>query len=76
MAPYDVWEGEPVRIGWAQGHSGNINTLTFFDGIIDEVAIYNRALSADEIKELMSAPPAAVRAAGKLATTWGGIKKF
>ena len=75
-APYDTLPGEPVRIGWAKGRGGDPNFLTFFDGIIDEVAIYNRALSADEIKELMSAPPAAVRAAGKLATTWGGIKRF
>ena len=30
---------------------GNINTLSrFFDGTIDDVRIYNRALSADEIK--------------------------
>ena len=75
MAPYDVWEGEPVRIGWAQGHSGNINTLTFFDGIIDEVAIYNRALSADEIKELMTRRPIAVSPSDRLATTWGDVKR-
>ena len=74
-APYDVWEGEPVRIGYAQGRGGDINTLTFFDGIIDEVVVYNRALSADEIKQLMTTRPAAVNPSAKLTTTWGAIKR-
>jgi len=47
----------------------------FFDGIIDEVVIYNRALTEDEIKDDMSGISAAVSYSGKLATTWGIIKK-
>ena len=42
-------------------------------GLIDEVAIYNVALSQDDIGELMQGT-AAVSAAGKLATTWADIK--
>ena len=48
-----------------------------FVGLIDEVRIYNRALSADEVKQnfLVSKPfKAAVTPAGKLAITWGEIK--
>ncbi|UCF42457.1 MAG: hypothetical protein JSV99_07585 [Planctomycetota bacterium] len=36
-----------LYIGWEERHS----TVTYFNGIIDEVAIYNRALSAEEIQE-------------------------
>jgi len=48
----------------------------YFHGLIDEVAVYNRGLSANEIGELMAGPPAtAVSAADKLATTWAQVKK-
>lgn len=48
----------------------------FFAGIIDEVAIYNRALSLEEIKRDMEAVGgAAVAPSGKLALTWGEVKK-
>jgi MSHA biogenesis protein MshQ len=75
-APYDVWESEPVRIGWSQGRGGDLATLVYFDGIIDEVAIYNRALSADEVGELMSQglSTTAVEPGDKLVTTWSRIK--
>jgi len=49
----------------------------FFKGIIDEVAIFNIALSADDIKELMNmslSGKAAVSSLGKLATSWAMIK--
>jgi hypothetical protein len=46
-----------------------------FTGIVDDVAIYNRALSVNEIKQLMQGPIGfAVNSIGKLATTWGDIK--
>lgn len=47
------------------------------DGIIDEVAIYHRALSEEEIQEDMNAKwivPLAVSPSGKLATTLSAIK--
>lgn len=47
----------------------------FFKGIIDEVAIYSRALTLDEIKRDMTAVGgAAVSDSGKLASTWGEIR--
>lgn len=46
----------------------------FFNGMIDEVAIYNRALSEEEVKEAMEGIASAIETEGKLATSWGNIK--
>jgi hypothetical protein len=86
-APYDVWESEPVRIGWSQGQGGDLANLVYFDGIIDEVVIYDRALDAQEIEELMEngAPGGRIPTqpekpeepggpSGSLATTQGAVK--
>jgi hypothetical protein len=45
-----------------------------FQGLIDEVMIYDRALSEDEILKL-AAGGLAVGPVGKLTTIWGGIKR-
>jgi hypothetical protein len=75
-APYDTWPDEPVRIGYSQGQGGTMPNYVYFDGIIDEVVLYDRALSADEITELMNVgmPATAVEPTDKLATTWSRIK--
>lgn len=49
---------------------------SYFAGSIDDVCIYNRALSEDEIKRNYEAKPTAVNKAEKLSITWGGIKEF
>jgi len=46
----------------------------FFHGIIDEVRLYKRALSANEIKQNMNAEGLAVIISKKLTLTWGEIK--
>jgi len=50
----------------------------FFTGIIDEVAIFNEALSEDDIKSIMdlglSVVTTSVSPSGKLATAWASIK--
>lgn len=48
----------------------------FFSGALDEVALFNVALTEEQIQEVMEglAPPEAVSASGKLASTWGSIK--
>lgn len=58
------------RIGKAQtGLDGMV-------GYVDEVAIYNRALTAEEINQDMSnGVYFAVSPGGKLATTWGNLKR-
>lgn len=42
----------PLTIGWANAGVSAFHSP--FDGIIDEVAIYNKALSESEIKQLHS----------------------
>jgi hypothetical protein len=50
-------------------------TLLHYGGIIDEVAIYTRALTQDEIKKDMEEGIEwAVSSGGKLAATWANIK--
>jgi len=64
----------PVLVGY---RLRNMQTPDmFFEGIIDDVAIYNRALTEKEIKADMEQGvlPAAVQLAGKLTTTWSYIK--
>lgn len=46
-----------------------------FTGMIDEVVIFNRALSVEEVQESMEGIKTAVEPAEKLATTWAGIKR-
>lgn len=72
--PIDKIPNEGVVIGHDYG-MGN----RWWDGIIDEVAIYNRALSEAEVKDLfdgkIKAKIAAVDPQRKLAITWGEMKK-
>ncbi len=49
--------------------------LFLFVGRIDDVRLYNRDLTEDEISKVMGSEGAAVSASGKLATTWGEIKE-
>jgi len=53
---------EPVQVG------------NRFTGMIDEFVLYDRAVAADEIKSDMKGVDLAVRPAGSLSSTWGGIK--
>jgi hypothetical protein len=50
----------------------------YFPGQMDEVAIFNYALSKDEVNEIMKAPLTeqvfAVELMGKATATWGAIK--
>ena len=54
----------PLQVGGIQGNSDNPNSAGF-DGIIDELQIYNRAMSATEISGIASAA-----AAGQCSTMW------
>jgi hypothetical protein len=74
-APYDVFPDFPIEIGISRGQGGNRDTIKSIDGIVDEVAIFRRALSATEIAQLGDFDwSTAVRAEGKLATTWATIR--
>ena len=55
---------------------GNPPNARWYDGTIDEVAIYNRALSDQEVETIMkSGVFASVTPSEKLSTTWGIIRR-
>lgn len=45
-----------------------------FNGIVDEIRVYSKALSAAEVGQNYVAEPSAVEPASKLSITWGQIK--
>lgn len=61
----DINSGQSIWIGE--------HLSRFYKGLIDEVKVWNRPLSADELEQ-SGQQPAPVDAARKLATTWGTIK--
>ena len=62
-------------VGMAIGNQPDGAENRPFDGIIDDVAIWNRALGQEEIAEMMNnSIPYAVEPVAKLSTTWGMIK--
>jgi hypothetical protein len=83
------WGDQPRELATVLGNGG-IGTIgalmngdeaeeAFIFGVIDEVSVYDRTLSADEVKQNNDTPTqasgvVAVDTAGKLALTWGGIK--
>lgn len=63
----------PMSTGGSEteiGHAGDGG----FVGIIDEVMIYNKALSAGEVEQIFEAKGLPVQPQGKLAARWGEIK--
>ncbi len=60
-----------VRIGCAKA----VPHLTFMNGSIDEAAIWQRALSDEEIKQAMTGNFLAVSPKDKVATTWADMKR-
>jgi len=67
--------GRKLEENWgvsaAIGHHKNGR---WYDGLMDEYYLFARALSADEVKQLMDGEFLAVEPEDKLATTWGNIK--
>ncbi|HGJ64508.1 TPA: LamG domain-containing protein [bacterium] len=52
---------------------GTQESRDWFTGMVDEVKLYSRGLTEEEIKKSMSG--ASVETIGKLSATWGNIKK-
>ena len=50
-------------------------TWTVEDAVIDEVMIWDKALTEDEVNEMMLGDVMAVSYGGKLTTTWADIKQ-
>jgi len=64
--------------GFTIARRGADNASQYFPGSIDDVGIFNVALTVNEINDIMSkglAGITAVSPSGKLATTWSEIKK-
>jgi concanavalin A-like lectin/glucanase superfamily protein len=60
--------------GWYLAQDGNTNG--YFVGVMDEVRIYDRALTDQEVQQnFESAGMAVVEGSGKLSATWGMIKE-
>ena len=57
------------------GQDFNEDATRFFNGIIDEVAIFNRALTQAEIKTVMEGDFMAVDPTGRLSITWAKLKR-
>ena len=78
--PYNLFPDRPLELGAGRGIGGNDGNDTFLDGIIDDVIIWDRALSEDEVEDLAneSRPDKAlaVKAEGKLTTSWGKVKSY
>ena len=67
----------PLRFGWDPEDTRDApRQERHFVGVIDEIAIYDRALTPDEVMQNMGAVEGvvAVDPAGKLSSTWGEIK--
>lgn len=71
-----LYDEHPIRVG---SHSHSVSSL--FNGLIDEVAYFNEALSQEDIQLIMNEGLeeainiTAVSSAGKLTTTWASIRE-
>ena len=74
--PYRIEPDYPFEIGVARMADGN--TDRYFDGIIDEVYFWDRALTENEVEELANGATiglaTSVELSGKLSTLWGTIR--
>jgi len=76
--PFLIFEGVPVEIGVGRAQGGTVGNDMFYNGLIDEIGIWDRGLTVDEIHEVMDRGlpfSRSVSAYGKIATTWGALKK-
>ena len=64
----------PDRIFFSMGAYKDDNEDFVHNGLIDEVRLYDRALSEKEVSNNLKAEGLAVEAAGKLSLTWAQIK--
>ena len=67
-----LWNENNIDIGGRPDTNGGAN---LYKGLLDELAVYDRALTADEVVTVMNAKDIlTVDIAGKLTTTWGALK--
>ena len=68
-----TYQDVPVWFGGAPADPGQ---AWWFNGILDEVEIWSKVMTEDEIMQAYQSPPpsSAVSSKGKLSTTWGELK--
>lgn len=67
-----VWNDNNIEIGGRPDTNGGAN---LYKGLLDELAVYDRALTAEEVETVMNAKDIlTVDIAGKLTTTWSALK--
>ena len=78
VAPYLTFPDRPIEIGVGRAYGGTVGDDRYLDGIVDDLIIWDRALTEDEIAELAKGKRPnvglAVDVQNKLASTWGNIK--
>lgn len=77
VTPLLLFKDKPLEMGVGRGIDGVVGNDTYYDGLIDEVYIWNRALSEAEVKDLSAGkkPALPVAPRGKLPVAWGDIKR-
>jgi len=80
-APYLLFDDFPFEFGVGRGVGGNLGQDAYLEGMIDEIYLYDRALTEEEVVELSEGVrPGAVDAElgvdanGKIATAWSALK--
>ena len=70
--PVMAWNDNNIEIGGRLDTNGGAN---FYKGMLDELAVYDRALTPEEVVTVMNAGDIlTVDVAGKLTTTWGVLE--
>ena len=78
-APYLTFPDRPIEIGVGRAVGGTVGNDAYLDGIVDDIILWNRALTEDEIAELAKGKRPniglAVDQKDKLTSTWGNIRR-
>lgn len=70
--PVMVWNDNNIEIGGCPDTNGGVN---LYKGMLDELAVYDRALTVEEVETVMNAKDIlTVDIVRKLTTTWGVLK--
>ncbi|MGB9597993.1 MAG: LamG domain-containing protein [Candidatus Poribacteria bacterium] len=76
-APLNKFPGKPVEIGVGRAYGGTVGDDRYYNGLIDQMYFWKRALSDAEVTQLAGgAVLTAVEARNKLSTTWANIKAY
>jgi len=70
----DITNASVVPLGGNDYIGARGGLSDYFDGLIDEVVIFNVALTKDDIQTIMQGNIGAIEKTGKLTTTWAAIK--